>query len=143
MSDPPEAEKPTRPKARRSAGATRDDIREMPALTPEMLAAIGKFLRPLIVPEKPSKESPEEVASRLKLAEERSEHDLKEEAAANAHRRTIEGRVYSLIVGGGILAAILAISPRIPDPARSLAIGVMASIVTGGFGFLAGKNSKP
>lgn len=142
MSEPAEPEKPARPKARPSAGARRDDIRETPALTPEMLAAIGKFLKPLIVPEKPPKEWPEEVASRLKLAEEKSGHDLKEEAADNAHRRSIEGKVYLLVMGGGILAAVLAIFPGIPDTARSLAIGVMASMVTGGFGFLAGKNSK-
>ena len=108
---------------------------------------LGKFLDPKKVKyELKSPETPDEIRSRLKLAEVEAEHRLRTQEAEDAHKRQISLIVH-LFVMAMVTVAFLA-STYIAvngDPKTGLpdkAMGIITAIVAGGVGYMTGKGTS-
>jgi hypothetical protein len=108
---------------------------------------LGKLLDPKKVNfELKSPETPDEIRSRLKLAEIETEHKLRTQEAEDTHNRRISLIVHVFVMA--IVAVAFLASAYIAvagDPKTGLsdkAMGIITAIVAGGVGFMTGKGSK-
>jgi hypothetical protein len=108
---------------------------------------LGKLLDPKKVNfELKSPETPDEIRSRLKLAEIETEHKLRTQEAEDTHNRRISLIVHVFVMA--IVAVAFLASAYIAvagDPKTGLpdkAMGTITAIVAGGVGFMTGKGSK-
>jgi hypothetical protein len=93
-----------------------------------------------------SPETPDEVRSRLKIAEAEAEHKLHTEKAEDAHTRQISlimHAVVSLIVVvafGASVYILIAKDPKTGLPDKAL--GIIITIVSASVGYMTGKSQK-
>ena len=108
---------------------------------------LGKLLDPKKVNfELKSAETPDEIRSRLKLAELEAAHQLRTQEAEDTHKRRINWWVHIFVMA--VVAVAFLASAYIAvagDPKTGLpdkAMGIITAIVAGGLGYITGKGSK-
>jgi hypothetical protein len=111
------------------------------------LVDLGKLLDPKkLTFELKSPEAPEEVRSRLKLAELEAEHQHRAQEADDTHKRRINGWVHIFVMAVVAIAFLAsAYIAAAGDPKTGLpdkAMGIITAIVAGGVGYITGKGSK-
>jgi len=108
---------------------------------------LGKLLDPKRVKyELKTPETPDEIRSRLKIAEIEAEHKLRAQEAEDSHKRRISLWVHIFVMAVVAVAFLastyIAIFMDANTGLQDKAIGIILAIVAGGFGYMTGKGSK-